>query len=423
MEKILNTIKKIIPKQIFKITQPAYHYLLSLFGAILYRFPARKIYIVGVTGTKGKSTVTELINSIFEEAGFQTALSNTIRFKIKNQSQPNKYKMSMPGRFFMQKFLRDAVDAGCTHAIVEITSEGSKQFRHKFIYLDSFVFTNLSPEHIESHGSYENYVKAKLNIADNLKNPYKKQTLIVANADDDESELFLKKFADKKVTYSLLDARPFDLANNIKMQFKKTTIYSPLRGEFNVYNILAAATLAEAIGINPEIIKRGVENLTEVKGRVQRIDLGQEFEVVVDYAHTPDSLQKLYEAFKNQAKICVLGNTGGGRDVWKRPVMAKIAEENCEEIILTNEDPYDEDPQKIINDMKKVIKKPYLEIMDRRQAINVAIKKAKDIGKNAVVLITGKGTDPYIMGADGQKTPWSDYDVTKEELEKILTEK
>lgn len=420
MQKILNIIKKIIPKKVFKFFQPAYHYGLALVGAIVYRFPARKMYVIGITGTKGKSTTTEILNSILEANGYKTALSNTIRFKVGDKSKPNKFKMSMPGRFFMQKFLYDAVKEGCTHAVVEMTSEGSKQFRHKFIYLDAFVFTNLSPEHIESHGSYENYKRAKLNLADNLKYSSKKNTILVVNKDDPESESFMIKKADKKIKFSLFDAKPFELKDGIKMTYKKTTIYSPLKGEFNIYNILAAATLADEIGVPQEVIKTGIERLSEIKGRVQMVDIGQNFEVVVDYAHTPDSLEKLYKAFENKKKVCVLGNTGGGRDTWKRPVMAKIAENYCDEIILTNEDPYDEDPQKIIDDMKKVLKKPYKEIINRREAIKYAIEKAKKLGDKSVVLISGKGTDPYIMVADGEKIPWSDYEVAKEELEKVI---
>ncbi|NCS98722.1 UDP-N-acetylmuramyl-tripeptide synthetase [Candidatus Parcubacteria bacterium] len=423
MQDTLNIIKKFIPKKIFTFFQPAYHYLIILIGTIIYRFPSKKIHIIGITGTKGKSTTTEIMNSILEAAGYKTALSNTIRFKIGDESKANKYKMSMPGRFFMQKFLYQAVKEGCSHAVIEITSEGSKQFRHKFIDLDAFIFTNLSPEHIESHGSYEKYRQAKLNIADNLDNKSKKNTILVANKDDIESELFLEKKADKKITYSLSDVKPFNIDDDgIEMRFNKTTFYSKLNGEFNIYNILAAATLANELGIPHETIKKGVENLDVVKGRVQKVDAGQEFDVIVDYAHTADSLEKLYKAFPNKKKVCVLGNTGGGRDKWKRPEMAKIAEKYCEEIILTNEDPYDEDPKKIIKEMSSAIsdsKKPIHEILDRRIAINTAIEKAKKIGKNSVVLISGKGTDPYIMEANNKKTPWSDFEVAKEEIKKV----
>lgn len=420
MEKILLILKKFIPKKVFGFFQPIYHYSLTLLGAIIYGFPAKKIYVIGVTGTKGKSTTVELINSILEEAGYKTALTNTIRFKIKENSIPNKYKMSMPGRFFMQKFLSNAVKKGCTHAVIEITSEGSKQFRHKFINLDAFVFTNLAPEHIESHGSYENYREAKLNIAD-LLNTGKENTIMVVNGDDKESKLFLKKKADKKISYTLADAKPFDLSKGIQIRFHKTTIFSELNGQFNIYNILAATTLASEMGIKDETIKKGIEKLNEIAGRVQKINVGQKFEVVVDYAHTIESLEELYKAFPNKKKICVLGNTGGGRDQWKRPGMAKVAEKYCDEIIFTNEDPYDEDPLKIIEDMEKgLTKKTAMVILNRREAINSAIRKAND---NSVVLISGKGTDPYIMEAGGKKTPWSDANVAKEELMKVFRTK
>src|SRR3989344_3158776 len=161
MEKILRLIKKIIPKNIFKFFQPIYHYKLALLGAIFYRFPSRKIKVVAITGTKGKTTTGELVNSILEEAGFKTAIMGTLRFKIGENSKPNLHKMTLPGRFFIQKFLRRAVSAKCDWAIIEMTSEGIKQFRHKFINLDALIFLNLSPEHIESHGSYEKYVSAK----------------------------------------------------------------------------------------------------------------------------------------------------------------------------------------------------------------------------------------------------------------------
>ncbi|HMO78740.1 MAG TPA: UDP-N-acetylmuramyl-tripeptide synthetase [Candidatus Paceibacterota bacterium] len=418
IEKILRKIEKIIPKKIFRATQPIYHYLLTLLGAIIYRFPARKLFIIGITGTKGKSTTTEIVNAILEEAGYKTALSNTIRFKIDKDSKANKYKMSMPGRFFMQKFLRQAVKNGCTHAVVEITSEGSKQFRHKFIWLDAFIFTNLAPEHIESHGSYEKYREAKLRIADNVK---KKNGIVIVNGDDEESEMFLNRTnVTKKIKFSLTDAKPIRFGEKTEMRFKKNTLYSPLPGEFNVYNILASATLAEQIGISDEIIKTAVEKLSEIPGRVQKVKVGQDFDVIVDYAHTAESLEELYKAFPNRRKICILGNTGGGRDKWKRPIMAKVAEKYCDEIILANEDPYDEDPFQIVQEMKDAISdstKSVKIILDRRQAISEAVKKAQ---KNDIVLISGKGTDPYIMEANGQKTPWSDFEIAKEEILKQI---
>jgi UDP-N-acetylmuramoyl-L-alanyl-D-glutamate--2,6-diaminopimelate ligase len=425
MEKILRTIEKIVPKKLYKAAQPTYHFLMAWLGAVIYRMPAKELYVIGITGTKGKSSVGEMVNAILEDAGYKTALANTIRLKIGEDSKPNKFKMSMPGRFYLQKFLRGAVKSGCTHAVVEMTSEGSKFFRNKFIPEDAFIFTNLTPEHIESHGSFEKYKEAKLNIARNIKKPEQinknlnksGQTIGVINIDDAEHEEFYEVGYDKKVGYSITDAKPLDLSHGIKMRFGKSTIYSNLEGEFNAYNILAAASLCEAMGISHDNIRRGIENLTEIPGRVQKIKSNKGFEIVIDYAHTAESLEALYKAFPNQRKICVLGNTGGGRDKWKRPVMAQVAETHCDEIILTNEDPYDEDPMKIISEMEEALQnKKASIILNRREAIHTAITKA---GPKSVVLITGKGTDPYIMEADGKKTPWSDYEVSKEELSKI----
>ncbi len=418
IENILRIAKKFIPRKIFRFFQPAYHYLMALAGAIYYGFPAKKLYIVGVTGTKGKSSVSEIMNSILEEAGYKTVVSDTIRFKVDKDSRPNKYKMSLPGRFFIQKLLAEAVQKGCTHAVVEITSEATIQFRNKFVYLDAFIFTNLAKEHVESHGSYENYVNAKVSITKSLAGP-KKNTIMVINSDDKEAKKFLDRKADKKITYKIDEIKPLTLSNKgIQMRYGNCTIFSPLQGEFNAYNILACAKLASAMGIKEEIIKSAIEKLNEIPGRVQKVKLGQNFDVVVDYAHTPESLEELYKAFPNQKKICVLGNTGGGRDKWKRPVMAGIAEKYCDEIILTNEDPYDEDPLTIIEEMNSAIKnKPVHIILNRREAIHSAISKADT---DSAVLITGKGTDPYIMEADGKKTPWSDYAVAKEELSKII---
>lgn len=425
MEKILRAIEKIIPKKLYQKAQPLYHYSMSLLGAIIYRFPANDLYIIGITGTKGKSSTTEMVNAILEDAGYKTLLTGTIRFKIGDETRENKFKMSMPGRFFLQKLLRESVKKGCTHAVVEMTSEGSKFYRNRFIPLDAFIFTNITPEHIESHGSFENYLEAKLNIARNLKhgrqfnrklNP-KKETIGVINSDDEEFEKFNEIDFDKKIAYSISDTKPLDLEQGIKMRFGKSTIYSSLDGEFNAYNILAAASLCEAMGISHENIRRGIENLGEIPGRVQKIK-AHDFDIIIDYAHTAESLQALYGAFPKKRKVCVLGNTGGGRDKWKRPVMAKVAEEYCDEIILTNEDPYDEDPMQIISEMEKaLVDKTPTVILNRREAIKTAIKKATP---GSVVLITGKGTDPYIMEADGKKTPWSDYKVATEELNKSV---
>jgi UDP-N-acetylmuramoyl-L-alanyl-D-glutamate--2,6-diaminopimelate ligase len=426
MDKILRILKKIIPKKLFTALQPTYHILLSLSAAFYYRFPSRYIIIIGVTGTKGKSSSVELINSILEEAGYKTATAGTIRFKIGETVERNLYKMTMPGRFAIQQFIRKAVDAKCDFVILEMTSEGAKQFRHKFIDLDALLFTNLSPEHIESHGSYEKYLEAKLKIARSLNSSVKRNKWLVVNADDKEHQKFIDASPNAKVIkYSIHEASPYKSnSSGSVFNYRDLEISSPLPGVFNIYNMLGAAHTAKAFDIDPYKIKKGIEKVELIKGRVEKINEGQGFEIVVDYAHTIESLKSLYGAFDGKKKICVLGNTGGGRDKWKRKGMAEIAENECERIFLTNEDPYDEDPLAILNDMEEGIKsKDKLEIIiDRREAIAKALLYANQLenSNESIVLITGKGTDPYIMIEDGKKIPWSDEQVAREEIKKIL---
>ena len=415
MELIRRILKTILPRSLFTSLQNTYHRVLAVLGAYIYNFPSKQLYVIGITGTKGKSSVAEIVNAILEEAGLNTALASTIRFKIGDNNERNLFKMTMPGRFFLQRFLKEAVDAHCSHAIIEMTSEGVKQFRHRYIYLDALIFTNLSPEHIEAHGSFEKYIAAKLELKKALEDSPKKTRTIVANIDDDHGELFLDAKVEKKIPYSLRDVEPYNARDNgVALTLEGAYISSPLRGLFNIYNILAAALFAQSKSITIETIKRALLRLDHIPGRVEFVRAGQKYDVVVDYAHTPDSLEKLYQAFPDKNKICVLGNTGGGRDVWKRPEMGKIANEYCTHIILTNEDPYDEDPKSIVDAMAKVITKKKLSIiMDRREAIQKALGLA---GPKDVVLITGKGTDPYIMGKGGSKEEWSDYKVAEEEL-------
>lgn len=422
LDRILAEIRRSIPARIFAFFQPAYHLTLSFLAALWYRFPSRRIKVIGVTGTKGKSSTVEILSAVLEEAGRKIAVSNTIRFKIGERSWDNLYKMSMPGRFFMQRLLWNAVHDGCEYFIVEMTSQGALLYRHRFIDLDTLIFTNLSPEHIEAHGSYENYRASKLSIAKEMERSRKPLRTIIANTDDKEGRRFLDFAVDRKMGFGISDAGAYELKKEgLAFNLGKVRVNSPLSGLFNLYNILGAVTAARSEGVSDETIARALEKFSEIRGRLQRIEAGQDFAVVVDYAHTPDSLEKLYQVFGQARKICILGGTGGGRDTWKRAEMGKIAERHCTEIILTDEDPYDEDPKKIVEDVAKGIrgKRPSI-IMDRREAIREGLKRAK---AGDAVLITGKGTDPYIMGPRGSKIPWSDAGTARDELERLLKSK
>jgi UDP-N-acetylmuramoyl-L-alanyl-D-glutamate--2,6-diaminopimelate ligase len=435
----LNKIKDIIPRSALEQLRPVYHYALALAGNIVYSKPSKEIFVLGITGTKGKSTTAEVVSAILEEAGYKTAILSTVRFKIGADSRPNLMKMTMPGRFFVQKFLREAVNAKCDYAIVEMTSEGAKNFRHRFVDMNALIFTNISPEHIESHGSFENYLGAKLQIAKRLEHSTKPSKTIIVNEDDTLSGKFLAINVPNKITYSLREAKPLTVTKEgSNINLFGVRVQTLLPGEFNIYNILAAAKFAQNQGIKTEAIKQAIEKLKSIPGRAEKVELdlskirnedGQplgtgtfpKFSVIVDYAHTADSLEKIYGVFKNERKICVLGSCGGGRDKWKRPQMGQVADNNCDEIILTDEDPYDDNPEEIIKCIAEGVKKHTPKIsLDRREAIREAIRSAKD---GDAVIITGKGTDPYIMKANGKKLPWSDKKVAEEELLALALEK
>jgi UDP-N-acetylmuramoyl-L-alanyl-D-glutamate--2,6-diaminopimelate ligase len=403
-----------------------YHLSLAHLGALLYGYPSHQLIVIGVTGTKGKSSTTEMVSAIFEEAGYKTALMNSIRFKIAEKSQPNRTRMSMPGRFRIQKFFADARNHECEVAIIEMTSEGAAQGRHRAIALDALIFTNLSPEHIESHGSYEAYADAKFEIAKGLMRSHKRPRVVVANADDPAASRYVTLPVEQSIPFSLSGYQPYgadERGGHFRLDDFDITVQLP--GEFSLKNALAAALVSRAFGIKVPVIASALNKLTVIPGRAERIEAGQDFGVVVDYAHTPDSLTALYDAYASKQKICVFGATGGGRDMWKRPVMGKIADDRCEHVILTNEDPYEEDPLSIIESVARGMKRVPEIVIDRRAAIARALEivslRTKEDQNKCVILITGKGTDPNIAIAHGKKIPWSDAQVAREEIAKHLS--
>jgi len=400
-------IKKFIPSWLLSF----YHFILAFLGALIYGFPSRKLKVIGITGTNGKTTVTEMTSKILEKARYKVASLNSIRFKIGSEEWKNKLRMTMPGRFFIQRFLRKAVDANCQYAILEVTSEGIKQNRHRFINFDLAVFTNLAPEHIEAHGSFEKYKEAKGKLFQSTKNIH------VINIDDKNSGYFLKFPAKKKITFGLKKG-DFNLKNT---QFKLNLI-----GDFNFYNALAAICVGISQGIKFETCKKAIEEFRGIPGRMELV-ISEPFKVFVDYAFTPNALEKVYQTLtyklknlKTEKLICVFGACGGGRDKWKRPILGEIAAKYCDEVIMTNEDPYDEDPMEIINQITCGAGKKAKKILDRREAIREALKLAKE---NDIVVITGKGCETSICIAGGKKIPWDDRQVVREEFQKLRIQK
>ncbi len=405
----------------FRLVVLFYHYVLSFFGALIYFYPSKKILIVGVTGTKGKTTVLEIFKNILEGAGKKTALLSSLYIKIGDEQNKNPTDNTMPGRMFIHKFLKRAKMAKCEVALIEVTSEGVVFSRHRFINWGVALLTNLAPEHIEAHGSFEKYRQAKLNF---FKYARSKKAEIFFNQDDKSIDFFKNEFDQEKINlYSKKDLQDYFLLDKDHYLFSS---------EFNQENLAAAVSLARFLKIDDQIIKQAILKFSGVPGRMEvlkaskNIGSGEkkEFKIVIDYAHTPDSLEKVYLNLKSGTKklICVLGSAGGGRDKWKRPKMGEIASRYCDKLILTNEDPYDENPEKIISEIKSgILKKEFLrdevfENLDREQAIKKAIELA---GADDVVVITGKGSEQYIRVAVGKKIPWSDREVALRTLENL----
>jgi len=463
MDKILHIIKRLIPHKLFKALQPAYHFILSALVALVYGWPSEKLIVIGITGTTGKTTSLYLIAKMLASAGYKAGFTSTAMFSDGEKEWLNDKKMTMPGRFFTQKILRAMVKNNCQYALVETTSEGIKQFRHRFINYDTLIFTGIYPEHIESHGSFLNYKKAKgelfkhlkrgkIKYADNEKcvclsdsgikkidlNRVKK--VIIANGDDKEAKYFLNFWAQEKMAYvktkNLGMAGVEEIkygevvASNMGTSFSVNSLKINLKilGEFNATNAMIAVGVGLSEGLDIKKIKAGLENISGVAGRLEKIDVGQSFTVIVDYAFEPRALAKLYETIElipHGKIIHVLGSAGGGRDKARRAKLGKLAGRNADYIIITNEDPYDEDPQVIIDEVAKGVKKVspsassgqnLFQILDRREAIRKALAMAKE---NDIVLITGKGSEQAICVADGKKIKWDDREVVREELGKI----
>jgi len=424
---IKESIKKIIPCFLLDF----YHYCLAFAGAFLYGFPSKKMIVVGITGTAGKSTTVEFVAKIFEQAGYKTAYLSSIKFSIGSNQQENDLKMTMPGRMKIQRFLKQALKSNCKYVVLEVTSEGIKQFRNKFINFDVAIFTNLSPEHIESHRGFENYRQAKLKLFKDTKKIH------IINLDDKNTDYFLKIPSNEKYGFSMnpeatinfrennknlkiLEAKNINvLTNGVHFEIQGKLFHLNLLGKFNIYNSLAAICVGLSQGVSLEKCKLALSKIQGVSGRME-IVVKEPFVVIVDYAHTPDSLLNVYKTLselkpKNQESkiICVLGSCGGGRDKWKRPKMGEIASQYCDEVFVTNEDPYDEDPMDIIDQVAQGTQGQAHKILDRREAIKKAISVANS---NDIVVITGKGSELWMCVQNNKKIEWDDREIVRQAI-------
>ncbi len=392
-----------------------YHYLWAFVSAVFFWFPSRRVRVIGVTGTKGKTTTVALLAHIFSEAGKRSAYLSSAYMSDGVSVSKNKTGNSMPGRFFIQQFLHHAVRAKSSYAFIEVTSQGAVQHRHKFIQWAGAVFLDIHPEHIESHGSFEKYLHAKVSFFAYVQK-HSPRAIFYIHKNDSYADKFIQAAQkSKKVLFGVEDL--YDVPD-----------VPALPGEFNKINISAVYAIAREEGISHDVIARALQSFTGVSGRMEFV-IREPFEVVVDYAHTPESVEAVYIFLQKRAHdrkgklICVLGSAGGGRDTWKRPAMGKHAGTYSDEIILTNEDPWDEDPRGIIDAIYEGVKtgKQYNEnhvciIMDRKEAITKALSLARE---KDVVVLTGKGSESWIHVANGKKISWSESETVREAMREI----
>lgn len=428
---MLNFLRKHTPDIMFR----GYHRVRSSHAAQKYGFPAKGMIVIGVTGTKGKTSTANYVWSVVHAGGYKTGLLSSANFRIGEKEFSNPYHMTMPDPYLVQKKLREMHSAGVEVVVVEMTSEGMKQFRHLGIPVDIAIFTNLTPEHLTSHkGSFEKYKQAKAPLfRDALAHPVRSlrgrpvPRSIVANADSEHAAYYLQFPADTKITYGIdggeLRAEHVHGAHNgvsFSIGTQRYTLSIP--GTFNVYNALPAIAVGGLLGISDADVARGVESLAVIPGRMEEIVVGQPFRVFVDYAHEPASLGAVLHAARALVPaegnvILLMGGQGGGRDWRKREPMAKLAAELADFVIVTNEDPYEDDPKAIVEELASGVTKYGKEkdsnlfaLLDRKEGIQKALSLAH---KNDIVVITGKGAEETIM-VKGGAIPWNERAIVRE---------
>ncbi len=432
LEKLLNFGRKLIPRKIFRFFQPAYHYLLALSGNIFYRFPGKKMICIGVTGTNGKSTTVELINSILKSAGYKTGMISTVAFEIAGKREDNKTSRTTLGRWQTPKMLRKMVKAGCKYAVVEVASEGILHFRTWGIPFDVAVFTNLSPEHLNTHKTMANYRNTKGKLFANLSLSKKKKGILkinIYNAEDKESNYFGSFPADKHISYGFNKGNVLiknlsetqGLMFDLKYLNKSYPIKSDLTAAFNAQNIAASWCVGLSQNIDPKDIAKGINNLHSVKGRMEKVTEKNGVKYFIDYAMTPDSYEMLISEMKKIAKgkVILVFGAAGDRDKLKRPKIGEIAAKNADFSILTDDESYSEDTKKIIEEIevgfKKAKKNNYKVILDRKNAFREAVKIAKD---GDVVVIPGIGHESFRNIGGNNKIPWNESEIIRKIVNK-----
>ena len=380
-----------------------YHLGIAIISNVWFGFPSRKLTVIGVTGTDGKTTTTNLIYHILNSVGFNASMVTSLGAVIGKKNYDVGFHVTTPSSFSVQRFIRKALDSGSEFLVLETTSHALDQYRVFGIKFNVGVLTNVTHEHLDYHKTYENYLKAKAKL-------FKMSKTAVVNKDD-ESYVFLNKELkiknEKIITYGMNSSAD---VNPKAFPFKTTLI-----GEFNKYNVLAAISACKALRITDKAIRLGIESFVPPKGRGD-IVYKEDFTVMIDFAHTPNSIAQILKSLRPVVKnriIHVFGSAGA-RDVTKRPLMGEMSSKYANVIVLTAEDPRNESVYKIMNEIESGISKKIeiLKISDRKKAIKEAIKMAK---KGDFVIITGKSHEKSMNYGQGEVV-WDEYKAVREAL-------
>lgn len=425
---LVNGVRKLLPTSTVGRIEETYRKSRVKLISAQYGNPAKHLKVIAVTGTNGKTTTVNYINEILKEAGNKTAMFSTALIEVAGKTQLNDLNMTVASTQRMQEFFRDAKRANVDYVVLEITSHALVQHKLDAVPIEVAVMTNLTQDHLDYHKTMDNYAAAKGKLF------ALEPKFIVLNSDDEWFDYFDKYTASgQKITYGKNNKAEAKI-ERVKLYKKgseatvvidhqtKLELATALPGEYNVYNMTAAAATTYLLGVKLKDIIEGVANLEGVPGRFEYVTKNTGYDVIVDYAHTPDALDKLLEAAKSITKnriILVFGATGD-RDKGKRPIMGGIAAKYADRIILTDEESYSEDPQAIRDQVREGIEAAkatmkLTEIADRHDAIEKAISIAK---KDDTVLITGMGHEQYRI-VNGERLPWNDGDVVRDIVAKL----
>lgn len=425
-DQIVKVVRRVLPAGAVHSIEDSYRKNRARVVSTRYGHPARHLRVIGVTGTNGKTTTVNYLNEILKEAGYKTAMFSTATIEVAGDARRNDLNATVASTARMQQFFRSAKRAHVNFVVMEFPSHAIHQHKLYGVPVEMAVMTNLTQDHLDYHKTMEAYAEVKGRLF------AREPKFIVLNRDDEWFDYFDQFPAGaQKITYGKhKDAEAH--IDRVKLYRKgteatvtidnqtKLELATNLPGEFNVYNMTAAVAAAYLLGVKLDDIVEGVANLEAVPGRFERVVENQPYDVIVDYAHTPDGLEKLLTAAREITKnrvLLVFGATGD-RDKGKRPIMGEIAARLADRIFLTDEESYNEDPAKIremvyqgIEQVKGGAMKT-TEIADRHDAIEKALQVA---GKGDTVLITGMGHEVYRI-VNGKRIPWNDSEVVKEIL-------